>query len=262
MKNIFQVFVLVFTCGSITACNSEKKLTELVYFNEASDSAVANLVQKTEATIQPGDRLSITVNALNPESAAPYNLGSGSASNTTTGSANSFGYVVEDDGRIRFPQLGRLPVAGRTRIQLINLLTDSLRRYVKDPVVTVQFLNFKVTVIGEVNRQGALTSPEGKMTLIEAIGQAGDLTFYGRRDNILVIRERNGQREFGRVNLLSKRAFSSPYFVLQQNDVVYVEMTSTKVAVNDQLLVRNVTLASSIISVLSTVIILIINISR
>jgi polysaccharide export outer membrane protein len=244
---------------SLTACNSEKKLTELVYFNEASDSVAASIVQNAEATIQVGDRLSIVVNALSPESAAPYNLGSGTA---TTGSANSFGYVVEEDGAIQFPQLKKIRVAGKTRRQLINLLSDSLKRYVRDPVVTVQFLNFKVTVLGEVNRQGTLTTPEGKMTLIEAIGLAGDLSFYGRRDNILVIRERNGQREFGRVNLLSKKAFSSPYFVLQQNDVVYVEMTSTKVAVSDQLLVRNVTLASSIISILSTLIFVLINLSR
>ena len=252
--------MFVFTCVSLTACNSEKKLAELVYFNEASDTAAARIVQNAEATIQPGDRLSITVNALNPESVAPYNLGSGLT--TTTGSANAFGYVVEEDGAIRFPQLGKLPVAGKSRTQLITLLTDSLRRYVRDPVVTVQFLNFKVTVLGEVNRQGALTTPEGKMTLIEAIGQAGDLTFYGRRDNVLVIRERNGQREFGRVNLLSKRAFSSPYFNLQQNDVVYVELTAAKVAATDQSFIRNLTIATSVISVLSTILVLIINISR
>jgi polysaccharide export outer membrane protein len=206
-----------------------------------------------------GDRLSVVVNALSPESVVPYNLSAGAA---TTGSANAFGYVVEEDGVITFPQLGKLPVAGKTRRQLINLLSDSLKRYVRDPVVTVQFLNFKVTVLGEVNRQGPLTTPEGKMTLLEALGQAGDITFYGRRDNVLVIRERNGQREFGRVNLLSKKAFSSPYFVLQQNDVVYVELTEAKVAATDQSFVRNLTIATSIISVLSTIVFLIINISQ
>jgi polysaccharide export outer membrane protein len=261
MKNIGYIVLVMIALGSLVSCNTEKKLTELVYFNEASDSAAALIVQKSEATIQVGDRLSVVVNALSPESAAPYNLGSGST-NTTTGSANAFGYVVEEDGAIRFPQLGKIPVQGKTRRQLITLLSDSLKRYVKDPVVTVQFLNFKVTVLGEVNRQGALTNPEGKMNLIEAIGQAGDLTFYGRRDNILVIREKNGKREFGRVNLLSKKAFTSPYFNLQQNDVVYVELTAAKVAATDQTLIRNLTIATSIISILSTILILIINISR
>jgi polysaccharide export outer membrane protein len=262
MKNFIYLVFILFSCVGLTACNSEKKLAQLVYFNENTDSAAALVIQRSEATIQIGDRLSIVVNALSPESVAPYNLGSGSATTGSAGSANAFGYVVEDDGRITFPQLGKLSVAGRTRAQLISLLTDSLKRYVKDPVVTVQFLNFKVTVLGEVNRQGPLTSPEGKLTLIEALGLAGDITFYGRRDNILVIREKNGQREFGRINLLSKKAFSSPYFVLQQNDVVYVELTAAKVAATDQTLIRNLTVATSIITVLSTILVLIINISR
>ena len=223
----------------------------------------ARIVQNSEAMIQAGDRLSIVVNALDPLSAAPYNLGGGGTSaGITTGSANTFGYVVEEDGNILFPQLGKIRVVGKTRKRLIDDLKSRLTKFVNDPVVTVQFINFKVTVLGEVNRQGALTTPEGKMTLIEAIGLAGDLTFYGRRDNVLVIRETEGRREFGRVNLLSKSAFTSPYFVLRQNDVVYVEMTSTKVAVSDQLLMRNVSLAASIITVLSTLVVLIINISN
>lgn len=262
MKNIVYALVSLLIANTFSSCNTEKKLTELVYFNQNSDSAAARIVQNAEPTIQPGDRLSIVVNALDPESVVPYNLGAGSGAAAASGSANAFGYVVEQDGTINFPQLGKLKAVGRSRTGLINLLSDSLKRYVKNPVITVQFLNFKVTVLGEVNRQGPLTSPEGKMTLIEAIGQAGDLTFFGRRDNILVIREKNGEREFGRVNLLSKQAFQSPYFVLQQNDVVYVEMNSTKVANSDQLLVRNLTIATSIISVLSTLVVLIINVTR
>jgi polysaccharide export outer membrane protein len=243
----------------MSSCNSEKKLANLIYFRDNTDSLNATMIQNAEPRIQVGDRLSVVVNALSPESVAPYNLGAGTA---TAGSANAFGYVVEEDGAITFPQLGKIQVSGKTRTQLIGLLSDSLKRYVRDPVVTVQFLNFKVNVLGEVNRQGPLTTPEGKMTLLEALGQAGDITFYGRRDNVLVIRERNGQREFGRVNLLSKRAFSSPYFVLQQNDVVYVELTAAKVAATDQIMIRNLTIASTIISVLSTLVFLIINISR
>lgn len=249
--------VSIITIFFVPSCKTEKQLGSLVYFNQSGDTTLAKIVQNAEPVIQPSDRLSIVVNALNPASAIPYNLGSSASSATNPG-----GYIVESDGTIQFPQLGKLHVAGMHRKQLIDTLTGLLTKFVTDPVVTVQFLNFKITVLGEVNRQGTYNIPDGKVTLLEALGLAGDLPITARRDNITVIRERNGQREFGKVNLLSKNTFSSPYYMLQQNDVVYVELTQAKVAANDQTLYRNVTLTTSILSIVTTLVVLIINVTN
>lgn len=250
---IFRVIVFL---QLMQSCNTEKKLNKLVYFNEHGDTLLAKVVQSVEPVIQPGDRLSIVVNAANPASAAPYNLGSsaGAASATPTVS-----YLVEADGTIQFPQLGKIQVVGMKRKQLVDFLSKVLVKYVNDPIVTIEFLNFKITVLGEVGHQGSFNIPDGKVTLIDAIGLAGDLPFTARRDNITVIREKNGKRDFGRINVLSKNAFSSPYYVLQQNDVVYVEPTKDKVAASDQSFIRNFSIATSVFSVFTTVVILVIN---
>jgi polysaccharide export outer membrane protein len=273
MKDRIWVYTCITTLLSISfllqACNTQKRLGTLVYFNQQGDSGLAKTIQNYEPAIQPGDRVSVVVNALDPASAAPYNLGSGisssaspsSVSAAAAGSGNS-GYIVEADGTIHFPQLGIIHVAGMQRKQLIDTLARRLVKFVSDPIVTVQFLNFKITVLGEVTKPGTLTIPDGKVTLIEAIGLAGDLPVTARRDNILVIREQNGQREFGRVNMLSKNVFSSPYFVLKQNDVVYVELTKDKVTATDlssSVLRSNISLAATALTVISTIVILIIN---
>ena len=250
----------------LASCNSTKNLQQLVYLQD-STTADKLIVQNIEPIIQPGDRLSIIVSAFNPTSAAPYNLGGGVMGlDATTGSntaiASNLGYTVKPDGTIQFPQFGKIDVAGKTLQQVNNNLTTLLQKYVTDPIITISFLNYKITVLGEVARPGPIPSPEGNLTLLEAVGIAGDLTLTGRRDNILVIREQNGKREFGRVNLLSKSIFTSPYFHLQQNDVVYVEMTMAKAATTDQAATRNIGLAATIITVLSTLILVIININR
>jgi polysaccharide export outer membrane protein len=213
-------------------------------------------VQDSEPNIQAGDRLSIVVNALNPASAAPYNL---AVSATGTSSSTHGGYIVEADGTIQMPQLGKIEVAGLKRKQLVDLLTSRLVKYVNDPLVTIEFLNFKITVLGEVGHQGTFNITDGRVTLMDAVGLAGDLPLTARRDNITVIREKNGKREFGRVNLLSKNVFSSPYYVLQQNDIVYVELTRDKVAATDASFTRKFAIATSVISVFTTVLVLVTN---
>lgn len=245
-------------------------MTSLVYFNQQGDTTLAKTIQNAEPLIQAGDQLSIVVNALDASSAAPYNLGSSLASTSTSSSSGAAsqpggGYLVEADGTIHFPQLGKIKVAGMQRKQLIDTLTQRLVKYVNDPIVTVQFLNFKITVLGEVLRPGTINIPGGKVTLIDAIGLAGDLPMTARRDNIMVIREQNGQREFGHVNLLSKNVFSSPYFVLKQNDVVYVELTKEKVEATNtssSVLRNNISLITAALSVISTVVVLIVSIKK
>ncbi|MCW3079623.1 polysaccharide biosynthesis/export family protein [Segetibacter sp.] len=250
------VLVLIVSFQLLQSCHPERKLKSLVYFNEPGDTILSKVVQRVEPIVQPGDRLSIVVGALNPLSAAPYNLAS-TTPGSTSGSAG--GYLVEADGTIQFPQLGKLQVSTMKRKQLVDFLTKMLVKYVNDPIVTIEFLNFKITVLGEVNHQGTFNIPEGKVTVLDAIGLAGDLPFTARRDNITVIREKNGNREFGKINVLSKNAFSSPYYVLQQNDVVYVEPTKDKVAASDQSFIRNFSIATSVFSVFTTVVVLVIN---
>lgn len=262
--------LLIYLGLFLQSCHTEKKIGSLVYFNQQGDTALSKIVQNYEAVIQPGDRLSIVVNALDPASTAPYNLGSSfsaasSESSSSAGGSNAGGYLVEADGTIHFPQLGKIQVAGLHRKQLVDTLSKFLAKYVTDPIVTITFLNFKITVLGEVGRQGTFTVPEGKMNLVEAIGLAGDLTITGRRDNITVIREKDGRREFGKVNMLSKDAFSSRYFVLQQNDVVYVEMTNEKAASTDQSVAQirsNIGLVTSALSILTTLILLVFTLKK
>lgn len=266
------ITIIGFIIFFLTACNTSKKLGSLVYFNQQGDTTLAKTIQNSEPVIQGGDRLSIVVNALDAASAAPYNLGSSFTTSTSglstasgaSGQGNG-GYVVEADGFIHFPQLGKIQVAGMHRTQLVNALTQRLLKYLTDPIVTVQFLNFKITVLGEVGRPGTLNIPDGKVTLVEAIGLAGDLPITARRDNIAVIREQNGQREFGRVNILSKNVFSSPYYILKQNDIVYVELTKEKVAAADLSATtfrNNISLITTALSVISTVIVLVVTLKR
>jgi polysaccharide export outer membrane protein len=183
--------------------------------------------------------LSISVSSSNPALAIPYNLFSArsqianatSVSNSSSriiSNVNYEGYTVRQDGTIDFPVLGAIEVAGLTREQVADKIKDMLKDVVTDPVVTVTILNFYVTVIGEVARPGTYNFPGDRLTLLEALGFAGDLTVYGNREKVMVIREEGDERHVELLNLKSKDIFTSPYFYLQQNDVVYVEAVGTK----------------------------------
>lgn len=140
------------------------------------------------------------------------------------------GYLVDTNGEIDFPILGKMHVAGLTRLQLTELIKQRLTEedLIKDPVVTVQFLNYKVSVMGEVNRPGSFNISGDRITLLEALSMAGDLTIYGRRDRVAVIRENDGQRTILYHDLRSSDVFNSPCYYLQQNDIVYVEPNNSK----------------------------------
>jgi polysaccharide export outer membrane protein len=138
------------------------------------------------------------------------------------------GYLVDQNGEVDFPVVGRVKLGGLTREQAVNKLTEAVNQYVKSPIVTVRLLNFKITVIGEVNRPSTFTVPTEHINVLEALGLAGDLTPYGRRENILLLREKDGVRTTTRLNLNSKVLLNSPYFYLQQNDLLYVEPDKIK----------------------------------
>ena len=224
----FLVFA-IFVC-SLVSCVSSKKV---VYLNNLSDTlhaGLSNAETTFETPIQKNDLLSIAIGGSNPEDLTILNSGSGGIPGAVIGgnSSNSIGYLVEADGKIQLPFLGRVQAEGFTRLQLEDTLTYMLKDYTKNPVVNIKFLNYGFSVIGEVARPGHFQMSDERTTILDAISIAGDLTTLGKRNNILIIREVNGQREFGRLNLLSKDIFKSPYFYLKTNDIVYVEPVSAK----------------------------------
>lgn len=205
-------------------------------------------VNSREAKIQKGDLLSITVYSDNPAATAIFNQAQVTAGGTTTAG----GYLVDPLGNIRFQTLGVVHVEGLTKLELMKEMDEKLKTYLTNPYTDIRFLNFRVNVIGEVNRPGPYIIPEEKLSVLELLGLAGDLTIYGRRDNVLVIREMEGKREFGRINLRDANLFQSKYFYLQQNDVVLVEATNKKPTADEQRLFRNLALATTVLSLVST----------
>jgi polysaccharide biosynthesis/export protein len=212
------------------------KHPQLLYFRNQSEFVPLqnhDINNTVRIKIQTDDVLYIMVRALDQETAEPFNLFpsanmaniGGAGTNTTLQ-----GYLVDPNGNIDFPVLGRLSVAGLTVDEAKALIAQKLAPYLKDPVIMMRFMNFRFTVLGEVKAPRTINVPGERMTILEAIGQAGDLTPYSNREKIMVIREQNGQREFGYVNIHSPEVFQSPYFYLQQNDIVYVEPIPEAVA--------------------------------
>jgi len=250
------VFLLIFS-----SCAPKRNL---VYFSDINDSTAFQqaIINTYEPKIQKGDILSITVSSLDPTSNAMFNTGvmmqgSSSQLNSISGGNSNLGkegYLVGNDGMINFPIVGKINLAGLTLTQAHNQMRNELIKYVKEPIVNLRYLNFKVTVIGEVNQPSTFTIDNDKINVLEALGLAGDMTEFGRRENVLVIREASGIRYMERLDLNKSSTFSSPYFRLQQNDIVYVEPDVVK----EKYASRGpnsltVPLALSIISVLSVV---------
>jgi polysaccharide export outer membrane protein len=179
-----------------------------------------------ELTIQPQDMLSIVVSSKEPELSVPFNLPvvSYQGVKETYVQQRILGYIVDKEGNIDFPILGSLHAEGCTRNQLAQLIKEKIiaEGYIKDPIVTIQFMNFRIVVNGEVVRPGTYEIKSDHITLFEALSMAGDLTIYGRRDNVKVIRENNGERNIYEIDLRVANTFDSPGYYLQQNDIIYV----------------------------------------
>lgn len=198
---------------------------EMVYFNELEASKISSNIQVPETIVQPNDILSISVTSLSKAATEIFNIYEGGGNSET-----SQGYLVSNDGNIQFPMLGTIKVAGLTKRQLQEKLEKSLseNQLLLDPIVLIRFLNFRITVLGEVSKPSVINVPSEKVSLLEAIGLAGDLGIHARRDNVLIIREEQGQNTFERINLNSNELFSSPYYYLKSGDVVYVEPNKYK----------------------------------
>jgi polysaccharide export outer membrane protein len=240
----------------LSSCVSTRNLIYLRDL-EGQSSYIEEIKNKAELKIQPDDILSITVSSLNPEANMLFNSGvmptSIGAAGATVASRTPDGYLVDKNGEINFPVLGKVSLLGLTKEQATEKMTAEINKNVKNPIVNIKFLNFRVTVIGEVNRPSSFTVPGERINLLEAIGLAGDLTLYGKRENVLIIREQNSKRSVTRVNLSSKSVLSSPDFYLQQNDIVYVEPAKLKAVQGSSgvFYLSLVTTAASIVSILA-----------
>ena len=215
--------MLLASCGSKTSRN-------INYLQEAQKDTTVTMLPEEGILVQPKDMISIVVSSRNPELSAMFNLTNVSyqagGETSTTGSYNRIlGYSVDNNGNIDFPIVGKINVSGLTRWQVADKVKEELvsRNLLKDPVISVEFLNFKISVLGEVAHPGTYTVTGDKITLLEALSLAGDLTIYGRRDRVSVIREINGKRTVYINDLRSMDLFTSPSYYLKQNDVVLVE---------------------------------------
>lgn len=275
MRNAFFVNAVgvVLVCMVFCSCGDTRHLT---YMQGKFDTAKLSQAQISEPIFRKGDLVSIIVYSDNPTATALYNQsliivsaggsgssggsaggsggGSGSMAGATGGgSPTTPGYLVDENGNIQFQGLGELHIEGLTKKQLRELLDSRLKEFLKNPYYTIRFMNYRFTMLGEVEHPGIFSIPGEHVSLLEAIGMAGDLTFYGRRDNVLIMRDSSGVRQWGRLDLTKPEVLASPYFYLQQNDVVYIEASRKKVAASDQVTTRNITLVASIVSTLAIV---------
>lgn len=258
MKKIFVrlSILLALLVVSAASCSTYKKIN---YIQDAQLDTALTMIANQGILIQPMDMISIVVSSRDPELARIYNLPvvtyqAGSESSVSSFNQRLIGYSVDNDGNIQFPELGTIHVAGLNRWQLAELIREKLSSLVKDAVVTVQFMNFKISVTGEVTSPGVFDISGDKITIFEAISLARNLTIYGRRDGVYVIREQNGSRTIYQVDLRTVDMFNSPAYYLQQNDVVYVEPNKVRAGqstINENNL-KSVSLWVSIGSFLST----------
>ncbi|MDB5206045.1 MAG: Soluble ligand binding domain protein [Flavisolibacter sp.] len=223
-------------CGLLMLITSCVSTRNSVYFVDQQDATLLSSISVPQTIISSNDLLSITVSSLNPAASSVFNAPNVTyATNTPTnggGPVQASGYLVDVDGNIQFPILGNIRAAGLTenalRVQIVKSLID--KKLLIDPVITIRHLNFRVTVLGEVGNPTVISVPNEKITLLEALGLAGDVTIYGKRDNIMVIREENNKKIIKRLNLNTSEIFESPYYYLRSNDIVYVEPNKAKVS--------------------------------
>ena len=264
-KTIRHFWMLCLCALACASCVTQKQMTYLSNATpEAEDSINAHFTPQSELIIRPGDALTILVSALDQEAVVPYNLPMavfakpGLVELSTTNALQY--YIVDEEGNIEFPVLGKLHVAGLKRAEVQTMVKKQLETQILNPMVNVNLVGAKVSVMGEVNRPGAVGMTSGRMTLLDALAAAGDLTVYGRRDNVLVTREIDGKLEIARLNLRSADLYTSPFYYLQQNDVVYVSPNKVRAIAS-----TNASLWFSMVSTVAsaaTVIVTIVSVSK
>lgn len=259
VKPISLIFLvlLVFSC---------KPRQEVVYYQNIDSISSKEKSNSYEIKIQPDDLLMIIVSADDPGTAFPFNLSTVSVPNANYNANGARGqemmqsYLVDANGWIEFPVLGKIKVGGLSRSEVLELLREKITKYIKNPIINLRVINFKISVQGEVTMPGTYTVGSDRVTLIEAISMAKDLTIYGKRENILIIREIDGVKSFNRVDITKADFINSPFYYLAQNDVVYVEPNKAKI--NGAAVGANTGVIISITSLVITLITLIVTTSK
>ena len=244
--NTFQKLLLFIVVISITSCASRK---DLAYLQNADSMAPLESFYSFEPTLKVDDLLSIIVSAETPEVTIPFNLpqiqGNYQIGNNQNGIKT---YLIDAEGFIDFPVVGSIQLAGLTRTKAVEKLQNAVAIYIINPSINLRILNYKVSVVGEVNKPGIIPLNSERITFLEALSMAGDLTIYGKRDNILLIREVEGKKSFNRVDITSADFINSPYYYLTQNDQIVVE--PNKARMNASVVGPNITIFISALSVL------------
>ena len=258
-NNFLKPLLLLSVLTFLLSCGTKQ---DIVYFQDVDIVGSSVSINNYNPTFRPDDMLNINVSALDQDAARPFNLNVVSYMDESggIGRASVQTYLIDNNGNIEFPVLGTLKLAGLNKIQATSLLKDMLKEYIKDPIVNIRTVNFKVTVLGEVNRPGSFTIPNERITVIEALGLAGDLTIQAERKNVLVIREENGKKTYNRIDLTSEEVFNSSVYYLAQNDVIYIEPNNSRIKSSTVGPSTSTTLG--VISTLVTVAALIISITR
>ncbi|MEL6943171.1 MAG: polysaccharide biosynthesis/export family protein [Bacteroidota bacterium] len=267
-KNTFVYLLLLFLAAS---CVPHKKLVlfseenvidkELGQFGRAIDTATLDgtiepILKQNELRIKPDDIIYIYLYSNNPEVAAPYNIVPGEQQRNSVDPITQ-GYLVDAKGYIDYPNLGDVYVNGLTREELKDKLEEQLKQYIDNPVVKVRFLNFQVFVMGEVRRPGVIQFQDENVTILEALSYAGDMTELANRERVLVMRERDGQREYAHLNLLTTDIYDSPFLYLEQNDVIYVEPLTAKTSAVASAPLRYLNIVATVIGTIVGVIVIV-----
>ncbi len=248
MRKILRLLLLLVFPVFVISCGTQKKLPPY-YLDTMADTTINGQVVIPELRIQKNDLLSIQVYSVTtkPEADALYNLPLSNA-----GTQTLTGYLVDLNGNIEYPRLGSIKAEGLTKKELAEVIRKKLTEPVellRNPSVIIRFMNYKVTVLGQVGREGPVTVEGEKLNILEALGMAGGITEHGKKDRVKVIRETDGKRDVGYIDLSTDSLFHSPYYNLLQNDVVIVEPTKQKARMTDQTLVaQRISLALGIIT--------------
>jgi len=246
----------LFMC--LNGCVSSKKIPYFQDIKMVDSAKLDNAILFTEPKIQSDDILSITIFTLNPSTSTVINQAVstptiGGGANTSLNAQAATGFLVDRNGDIELSLIGKVRVGGLTTYQAKELIRENASKIYKDPNVQVRFANFKVTVLGEVSAPASYTLPNEKVSVLDAIGLAGDLTIYGKRENVLIVRDDEGKKKFGRLNLNSSSIFNSPYYYLRQNDVIYVEPNKAKVSTNNAAQIQLLGVVTSVVTVLALI---------
>jgi polysaccharide biosynthesis/export protein len=229
-RQFLKIVIPLLMSMTFFSCINMKKTT---YFNDLHDGEIKS-PEAIVPVIHKNDILSISVSSLNPDASAIFNAPNlhPTASSTSIGSTSQLiGYLVNDNGNIQFPVLGNVEAVGLSLKQLSENITKTLsdKKLLVDPIISIRFLNFRVTVLGEVEHPGVVPVSNERMSILEALGLAGDLTIYGKRDNVLLIREEEGIKIIKHIDLNSPETLTSAFYYLKSNDVIYVEPNKNKV---------------------------------